>query len=165
MTSSKILGTRKGRLAVKIALRSIIVLGFGFTVVASAIPQSVALQAQPATKTQVTLTYMGTAAWQISDGKTVILIDPYLSRIQIRAPSAPTSSGQAADSRPAHDWNEVVEPDAATIDAHIHQANFILVTHTHIDHVMDVPHIALKTHATVIGTESTENVMRAFSVT
>jgi L-ascorbate metabolism protein UlaG (beta-lactamase superfamily) len=107
---------------------------------------------------------MGTAAWEISDGKTVILIDPYLSRIQIRSPSAPASSGQAADPRPAHDWNEVVEPDAATIDAHIHQANFILVTHTHIDHVMDVPHIALKTHATVIGTESTENVMRAFSV-
>ena len=29
---------------------------------------------------------------------------------------------------------------------------------------MDVPHIALKTHATVIGTESTQNVMRAYNV-
>jgi len=38
------------------------------------------------------------------------------------------------------------------------------VTHTHYDHVLDVPQIALKKHATVIGTESTENVMRAFAV-
>jgi L-ascorbate metabolism protein UlaG (beta-lactamase superfamily) len=165
MASSKILRTRKGRLAVTISLvRSMIVLGFAFALVEIATAQSVAPQAPAERKPQVTLTYMGTAAWEISDRKTVILIDPYLSRIQIRAPSAPTSSGQAADPRPAHEWNEVVEPDAVTIDAHIHQANFILVTHTHIDHVMDVPHIALKTHATVIGTESTENVMRAFSV-
>ena len=58
----------------------------------------------------------------------------------------------------------MVPPDVVTIDAHIHHADFVLVTHTHIDHVMDVPHIALKTHATVIGTESTQNVMRAYSV-
>src|SRR5439155_4089092 len=155
----------KRQTAMKMALqRSIWILGLAFTLVATAAAQSTAAPPPPAKKSQVTLTYMGTAAWEISDGKTVILIDPYLSRIQIRAPSAPASSGQAADPRPVHDWNEVVEPDAATVDAHIHQANFILVTHTHIDHVMDVPHIALKTHATVIGTESTENVMRAFSV-
>lgn len=55
-------------------------------------------------------------------------------------------------------------PDTAAIDSHIQRANFILVTHTHYDHVLDVPHIALKTHATVIGTESTENVLRAYHV-
>ncbi len=149
----------------KITLRSIIVLGVAFTLVTIAVPQSVVPQAPPAKKPQVTLTYMGTAAWEISDGKTVILIDPYLSRILIRASAGSASSGPVAgDTRTPHVWSDVVPPDAATIDAHIHQANFILVTHTHIDHVMDVPHIALKTHATVIGTESTENVMRAFSV-
>ena len=52
----------------------------------------------------------------------------------------------------------------AAIDAHIQQADFVLVTHTHYDHILDVPHIALKTRATVIGTESTENVMRAYRV-
>lgn len=30
---------------------------------------------------RVTLTYLGTAGWEISDGKTVILVDPYISRI------------------------------------------------------------------------------------
>lgn len=119
-----------------------------------------------ATSGPVTLTYLGTAGWQISDGTTVILIDPYLSRILV----PPPGPGSAAlgrvpgDTRPLHDWNDIAEPDIATIDAHIPRADYVLVTHTHIDHVMDVPHIALKTHATVIGTESTENVMRAYAV-
>jgi L-ascorbate metabolism protein UlaG (beta-lactamase superfamily) len=52
----------------------------------------------------------------------------------------------------------------AVIDSHIQQGDFVLVTHTHYDHVLDVPHIARKTGATVIGTESTENVMRAYGV-
>jgi L-ascorbate metabolism protein UlaG (beta-lactamase superfamily) len=44
------------------------------------------------------------------------------------------------------------------------RADYVLVTHTHYDHVLDVPHIALKTHAAVIGTESTQNVLRAYRV-
>ena len=50
----------------------------------------------------------------------------------------------------------------AAIEAHVQRANFVLVTHTHCDHVLDVPQIALKTHAVVIGTESTEHVLRAY---
>jgi L-ascorbate metabolism protein UlaG (beta-lactamase superfamily) len=82
----------------------------------------------------------GTAAWQISDGDTVILVDPYLSQIVVPLPGAGSaSSGRVpGDLRPLHSWDEVVPPDAATIDAHIHRADFVLVTHTHIDHVMDV---------------------------
>ena len=115
---------------------------------------------------QVTLTYLGTAGWQISDGTTVILIDPYLSRILVPPPGPGSASlGRVSgDTRPEHGWNDIVEPDVATIDAHVPRADFVFVTHTHIDHVMDVPHIALKTHATVIGTESTENVMRAYGL-
>lgn len=115
---------------------------------------------------QVTLTYLGTAGWQISDGVTVILIDPYLSRILVPPPGPGSASlGRVpGDTRPEHGWNDIVEPDTATIDAHVSRADFIFVTHTHIDHVMDVPHIARKTHATVIGTESTENVMRAYGI-
>jgi L-ascorbate metabolism protein UlaG (beta-lactamase superfamily) len=58
--------------------------------------------------------------------------------------------------------SDVASPDVAAIDSHIQRADFVLVTHTHYDHVLDVPHIALKTRAAVIGTESTENVMRAY---
>lgn len=132
-----------------------------FTTSASA--QQPLAAAKPA---QVTLTYLGTAGWQISDGTTVILIDPYLSRILVPPPGPGSASlGRVSgDTRPEHGWNDIVEPDVASIDAHIPHADFVFVTHTHIDHVMDVPHIALKTHATVIGTESTENVMRAYGV-
>jgi len=97
-------------------------------------------QNSPATQSSghVTLTYMGTAAWEISDGNTVILLDPYLSRILLPLPGAGSAaSGRAAgDTHTEHRWNEVVPPDVATIDAHIRRADFVLVTHTHIDHVI-----------------------------
>jgi L-ascorbate metabolism protein UlaG (beta-lactamase superfamily) len=114
---------------------------------------------------QVVLKYLGTAGWQISDGSTVILIDPYVSRINGPAPPG-GGSGRAiaGDSRRAYGWHDVAMPDVAAIDVHIKRADFVLVTHTHYDHILDVPHIALKTHAAVVGTESTENVMRAYGV-
>src|SRR5258708_10951568 len=114
---------------------------------------------------QVTLRWLGTAGWEISDGTTVILIDPYVSRIFGPQPPGRTPYARTpGDTRPVYGWDDVATPDVAAIDAHAQRANFVLVTHTHYDHVLDVPHIALKTHATVIGTESTENVLRAYGV-
>ncbi len=118
-----------------------------------------------ATKAQTTLEYMGAAGWRITDGTTVILIDPYLSRILGPPPPlAPPYTRLPGDTRQIYGWNDVAVPDVAAIDTHVPKADFILVTHTHYDHVLDVPHIALKSHCTVVGTESTENVMRAYSV-
>jgi L-ascorbate metabolism protein UlaG (beta-lactamase superfamily) len=114
---------------------------------------------------QLVLKYLGTAGWEISDGTTAILIDPYLSRINGPAPPGGGSGHSiAGDTRRAYGWDDVVSPDVVVIDAHIQRADFVLVTHTHYDHILDVPHIALKTGAAVIGTESTENVMRAYGV-
>ena len=111
---------------------------------------------------QVVLKYLGAAGWEITDGTMTILIDPYLSRIN--GPPPPEGHRMAGDMRRAYGWGDVALPDVAAIDAHIQRADFVLVTHTHYDHVLDVPHIALKTGATVIGTESTENVLRAYAV-
>ncbi len=114
---------------------------------------------------QVFLKYLGTAGWEITDGTTVILVDPYLSRINGPAPPGGGSGHSiAGDTRQVYRWDDVASPDVGAIDSHIQRADFILVTHTHYDHVLDVPHIALKTGAAVIGTESTENVMRAYGV-
>ena len=115
---------------------------------------------------QVYLRYFGTAGWEISDGTTVILVDPYFSRIRIADLPGAGSSGKLipGDTRPIYKMSDVAVADIATTDSHIQRADFVLVTHTHLDHIMDVPHIALKTHATVIGTESSENVMRAYGV-
>jgi L-ascorbate metabolism protein UlaG (beta-lactamase superfamily) len=137
-----------------------------FTLAAVAV-SAIAWQNPPSSEKggQVTLRWLGTAGWEISDGTTVILIDPYVSRIfgpqpPGRAPYARTPE----DTRPLYGWNDAAVPDVAAIDAHVQRADFVLVTHTHYDHVLDVPAIALKTHATVIGTESTENVLRAYKV-
>jgi len=114
----------------------------------------------------VKLIYLGTAGWEITDGKTVILVDPYLSRLR-RSYSDSTDSvmiQDIQDTRRAFGPNDVVESDTAVINQHIKNADFILVHHAHRDHLMDVPYIALKTNATVIGNESTANVMRASGV-
>lgn len=111
------------------------------------------------------LTYLGTAGWEISDGTTVILVDPYLSRINGPPPPGGGSGHVVAgDTRPAYGWHDIVKSDTAVVDKHISHADYILVTHTHYDHVLDVPYIAARTGATVIGTESTQNVMRAYSI-
>lgn len=111
--------------------------------------------------TKVTLTYLGAAGWQITDGTFVILVDPYLTRVPARTD---TSRGPASEFEPRIDVTQALVTDTAAVDAHITRANFILVHHTHFDHVMDVPYIARRTRATVIGSESAANLMRSFGL-
>ena len=109
----------------------------------------------------VRLKYLGTAGWEISDGQTIVLIDPYLSRLRMTTPNDDVRPG---DSRPLFARDAAAQSDTATIDAHITRADFILITHTHADHAMDLPYIATKTGAIVLGTESTRNIARAYGV-
>jgi L-ascorbate metabolism protein UlaG (beta-lactamase superfamily) len=91
---------------------------------------------------QVILKYLGTAGWEITDGTTVILIDPYLSRINGPAPPGGGSGhSMTGDTRRAYGWNDVASPDLAAIDSYIHRADLVLVTHTHYDLI----HVAAET--------------------
>src|SRR6185295_6265868 len=95
----------------------------------------------------VRLKYLGTAGWEISDGRTTLLIDPYLSRLHMTSPNDDVLPG---DTRRRFTTNDAAESDTATIDKHIQRADAILITHTHTDHALDVPYIARKTGALVI---------------
>lgn len=99
----------------------------------------------------IKITYLGNAGWQIEDGKTTILVDPYLT--QFRKDRTDTEQITADD--------PIATPDADSIDAHVHKADYILVTHGHEDHMLDAPYIARKTGAVIICHESAANIARA----
>lgn len=115
------------------------------------------------------LTHYGAAAWSITDGKTRILVDPFFSRIRYADKGFGTSTPPVApgDTRPIFGPNDTLTPDELTlrlIDEHVPHADYILTSHSHFNHCMDMPYIAKKTGATVLGTESTANIARAHGV-
>ncbi len=93
----------------------------------------------------LTLTYLGVAGWQLdADGHTV-LADPYFSR-------------------PA-DRDAPLVPDVAAIAAHAPaRAELVIVGHSHFDHLLDAPAVALRTGAQLLGSASTIRVGRAAGV-
>lgn len=98
----------------------------------------------------VTITYLGNAGWQIEAAHKIILVDPYLSEF-----------GPEPDD---NDPDPILIPDQAQIDARIHHADYILITHGHPDHMLDAPYISNKTGAIIIGTDSHANIARAYGV-
>jgi L-ascorbate metabolism protein UlaG (beta-lactamase superfamily) len=114
-----------------------------------------------AQKDSLRFTYLGAAGWEITDGKIVVIVDPYLTRLK---DNTPNDRPAPEDTRRQVSRGVPIMPDTAVIDAHIRRADYILITHTHPDHALDMPYIARKTRATVIGTESTANLARALGV-
>jgi L-ascorbate metabolism protein UlaG (beta-lactamase superfamily) len=111
----------------------------------------------------ITLRHLGAAGWEITDGTRVILLDPYLSRLRITGQFGTyTTPSLPGDTRRIFGPDDDLVGDEAAVDAHITRADFIL--HSHFNHTIDMPYIARKTGATVIGTESTINLARAGGV-
>jgi hypothetical protein len=109
--------------------------------------------------------HLGAAGWQITDGERVILLDPYLSRLRITGQFGTyTTPSLPGDTRRIFGPEDDLVGDEAAVDAHITRADFILHSHSHFNHTIDMPYIARKTGATVIGTESTINLARAGGV-
>lgn len=106
----------------------------------------------------IQFTYFGAAGWKITDGHLTILIDPYISRLQYTDRSHPD------DNRKAYSRNETGDWDTEMIDKLIDKADFIFIHHSHYDHLGDVPYIAKKTGAKVIGTETTSMILRAYGI-
>ncbi|WP_237317154.1 MBL fold metallo-hydrolase [Streptomyces sp. JJ36] len=109
---------------------------------------------RPSAGGAVRLRWLGNNGWEIRierDGHTrTVLIDPWLTRFRTG-----TYTPEGADP------DTPVTVDKPLIDRHGLRADQILVTHGHYDHLPDVPHLAATTGATVLGTESHVNMMRA----
>lgn len=121
----------------------------------------VLLGAQNVLGQQLNLKYLGVAGWEISNDSLTILIDPYISRVKLKG--NPRFYGKG-DSRPVINGDDVYESDSVAINRVIKKADYILVHHSHTDHLADVPYIAKKTGAVVIGTETTSTILRAYGI-
>lgn len=99
---------------------------------------------------EVTVRWLGTNAWEVTGGGATVLVDPYVSRTYTGA----TKPGEFNPDTP-------ITIDEAAVDEHLSTADSILITHAHFDHIADVPYVAAKTGATVLGTETHLNLLRA----
>lgn len=101
-------------------------------------------EAGAAARAPIALTYLGVAGWQIDAGERTILADPYFSRPDLASLVAPDASA--------------IVRRAPTL------ADLIVIGHSHVDHLLDAPSVALATGAQLLGSASTANVARASGV-
>jgi reactive intermediate/imine deaminase len=102
---------------------------------------------------ELRLTYLGNAGWEITDGRRVVLVDPFLTQFRRWRPGG-------ADVAPA----ALYVPDSAFIDAQVRRADYILITHGHADHALDAGYISRRTGAVIVGHETAANLARAYDV-
>ena len=101
----------------------------------------------------VTATWLGTSTILFDDGETQILIDGTFTRVG------------ALDAL----FLRRVSSDVATINYalarfQMNRLAAIIPVHSHFDHAMDVGHVANRTSAVVLGSESTANIVRGAEV-
>lgn len=92
----------------------------------------------------VRLRWMGTAGYEIKAGKTTLLIDPFVSRPGVLKLLS----------------LQKLRPEEPVLARYFPEADYILTGHSHYDHAMDVPEIAARTGASVVGSASTCTVAR-----
>jgi L-ascorbate metabolism protein UlaG (beta-lactamase superfamily) len=87
----------------------------------------------------VTLKWLGVAGWEIRVDQTIVLIDPFLTRMD-RIPDA--------------EW----KTDEEAVLKVINGAHYIFAGHSHVDHIGDIPFIAKRFGSKVIGSRTTTNI-------
>jgi L-ascorbate metabolism protein UlaG (beta-lactamase superfamily) len=97
----------------------------------------------------VFITWLGTAGVLVSDGRTGLLIDPYVSRFSL----SKVFLGSAL-----HPGQDLIRQWVKRLGAsNIHA---VIVSHSHFDHALDAPYFALETGVPLLGSESTLNIGR-----
>jgi L-ascorbate metabolism protein UlaG (beta-lactamase superfamily) len=93
------------------------------------------------------LRWLGVGGIELRAGDQVILIDPYLTRLPL--------------------WRMAigrVRPNRELIVARIPRCDFVLVTHPHVDHLLDVPDVLRNTGALALGSANTCRLLAARGV-
>lgn len=111
--------------------------------------QSLLLETTGLQQGSVRVTWLGTASMFITDGKTGILIDPYVSRFGL---------GKIAFRLPLESNRTLIRKWAEKLGRK--KITAVIVSHSHFDHVADAPYFAIEANAPLIGTDSTMNVGR-----
>lgn len=97
------------------------------------------------------VTFLGTSTLLLDDGTTAVLVDGFFSR-----PSKWQLLGKVAPDRPRI---------AATLQRlGVSRLAAVVVNHTHYDHALDAPEVAMRTGALLVGSESTANVGRGWDL-
>ncbi len=96
----------------------------------------------------LTLTWLGAAGFVLKYQGTTLLIDPYVTRMSLRAMIGRTP----------------IVSDATQIAAWLTAADAILVGHTHFDHALDVPAIAKRFACPAYGSASLRQLMHLHGV-
>ncbi len=97
---------------------------------------------------RVKISWLGTAAHVVATERTTVLVDPYVSRHRL---------GRLATRTIAPDEDAIARWIPKKVDA-------ILCGHSHFDHLLDAPRIALKTGAKLVGSATTCAFARASGV-
>lgn len=110
---------------------------------------------------ELKLKYFGGAGWEMIEGDLNILVDPYISRLKLG--DSPSNSKE--DTRKNYYPSDIYVSDTATINKVLtNKVDYILVHHSHLDHLADVPYIAKKTGAIVIATETSCKILKAYGI-
>ncbi len=93
----------------------------------------------PTPRDSIRVTYLGVNGFQFENGKHVLLVDPYFTRVGLW----PAALNQRIESNPQR-VSEGLKHVGPHVDA-------ILVTHAHFDHLLDAPAIAKRTGAQILS--------------
>lgn len=91
--------------------------------------------------------YLGTAGWYFTASGGALLIDPYFTRVPLRRLA----------------FGPLV-PDAEMVRRYTPPADWILVSHSHFDHLLDVPVVAQITGAEVYASRQSCDLLRVLGV-
>ena len=95
----------------------------------------------------VSFRWLGVVGTELRANDQTLLVDPYFTRIPMRRL-----------------WFGRVEPDHGLIAEKIRASDFVLITHAHFDHIMDVPDVVHNTGAAALGSANACRLLAAYGV-